>query len=364
MHKTTTTKTKRVFAKVLVTAVGGIVGEGIIKSLKFANISDHTPVKYEIFGVDISAQAAGLYRCDHGILIPPASSPNYIDFIIKIIKENQIDALYVGSDVELVNIVKAKKRIETETDAVVITNPIEVIDTARDKWKTFEFLKSSHLPLAMSSLPQDKEKLIQKYNFPLVVKPREGYGSLHFYVVNNMEETEQAINMIQKSGWRAMVQEYLNANYEEFTSGITIDRTGRYVMSSITIRKTPKSGQTYKAVIDSFDEIRKSAEEVAKKLGARSAVNIQAKFNGNEAKVFEINPRFSATTPMRAIAGINEPDIIFRNTILGEDIRITEYEKMLCLRYWNEIYVRYSAYEKMSNSKQIEENDAFIIDYF
>jgi len=47
-------------AKVLVTAAGGIVAQGIIKSLKLANLSDNAAVKYSITGADMSAQAAGL----------------------------------------------------------------------------------------------------------------------------------------------------------------------------------------------------------------------------------------------------------------------------------------------------------------
>jgi hypothetical protein len=39
-------------------------------------------------------------------------------------------------------------------------------------------------------------------------------------------------------------------------------------MSSISVRKSPKSDQRYKAVVDSFDEVRESAEIVSKKLGA------------------------------------------------------------------------------------------------
>ena len=66
------------FVNVLVTAVGGIVGEGIVKSLKLANMSDSTSLKYRIYGADMNERAAGLYRCDCGILVPPASDPGYI----------------------------------------------------------------------------------------------------------------------------------------------------------------------------------------------------------------------------------------------------------------------------------------------
>ena len=58
---------------------------------------------------------------------------------------------------------------------------------------------------------------------------------------------------------------YLNDSNLEFTSGVTIDKSGNYIMSSISMQKFPKSGQTYKAVVDSFDQCE-SAEIVSKKL--------------------------------------------------------------------------------------------------
>jgi carbamoyl-phosphate synthase large subunit len=356
---------KSVITNVLVTAVGGIVGEGIVKSLKFANMDEGSPVKYKIIGVDMNDQAAGLYRCDFGKLIPPASSTDYLESIMRIVRENDIRAIYVGSDIELVKLAHAKPELESNSNAVVISNPLDVIGAARDKWKTFQFLEKNNLPRAMSCLPEDKEKFMERYGFPLVVKPREGYGSLFFNIVHNSDEMQYALDVIRRHGWRPVIQEYLNGTNQEFTSGVTIDKDGSYVMSSISLQKFPKSGQTYKAFVDSFDPIRKSAEEVAIKLGARNAVNIQAKFDGNEAKVFEINPRFSATVPIRAIAGVNEPDIIYRNNVLGEQIHIEKYKKILCLRYWNEIYVEPSAYQQISTLKQINQNNnSFSVEYF
>src|SRR5215469_10670396 len=96
-------------AKVLVTAVGGIVAQGIIKSLKLANFSDGL-VKYKIVAADMSAHAPGLYRCHDGFLLPSANSPDYIENTVKIAREEDIDAIYVGSDVELLVIGKSKKR--------------------------------------------------------------------------------------------------------------------------------------------------------------------------------------------------------------------------------------------------------------
>jgi carbamoyl-phosphate synthase large subunit len=103
---------------------------------------------------------------------------------------------------------------------------------------------------------------------------------------------------------------------------------------------------------------------VALKLGARGAINIQARIKEGIPKTFEINPRFSATCPMRSAAGVNEPDLVFRNAVLGEDLKINDYQRLLCMRYWNEVYVPYSTYEKTLTARRVKENDSFIINYF
>jgi len=272
-------------AKVLVTAVGGIVAQGIIKSLKLANLLDNAAVKYRITAGDMSAQAAGLYRCDNGILLPSATSTDYIESILKIARDEDMDAIYIGSDEELLIIGNSKKRIESESKAKVLSSPIDVLTTARDKWKTFLFLKENNLPVAESALPADDEKFVKEFGYPIVVKPREGYGSLYFYLVRCKSEMQQAISNIQKAGWHALLQEHLNGNNTEYTSGVTIDRFGKYAMSSISIQKTLKNGQTYKAFIDDFREVRRSSEEAALKLGGSGAINIQAKLIGDRPKI-------------------------------------------------------------------------------
>jgi carbamoyl-phosphate synthase large subunit len=100
------------------------------------------------------------------------------------------------------------------------------------------------------------------------------------------------------------------------------------------------------------------------KLGVRGAVNIQAMRVGNEIKVFEINPRFSATCPMRAVAGINEPDIVLRNIFMNEEFNETKYKRLLCMRYWQEVYVEYSTYKQTSDEGTVKASNSLLPHYF
>ena len=360
-------------ATVLVTSAGGIVGQGIMKSLRLASSSSLAPISYRILAVDASPLAAGLYRSDIGHIVPKATDPGYIDSIIKYLRDYEVEALFVGSDEELMAIATAKKRIEMESPSKVLVTELDVIRIARDKWETYKVLKANNLSCAESCLPEDKDEFAEKFGFPLVVKPREGFGSVNFFVVKSNDEIEYALTRIQDYGWKPMIQEYLPGLDNEFTSGVTVDKNGTYTMSSIAIRKYLKGGQTYKAFIDDYPMVRLSAENVAEKLGVTGAVNIQAKYVPNEEalsssqnatvseprnpneilhngrmKIFEINPRFSATCPLRSYAGINEPDIVFRNVVFDEKVdKISICRKLVCMRYWNEVYVDLEAYQNL-----------------
>jgi carbamoyl-phosphate synthase large subunit len=350
-------------ATVLVTAAGTVVAQGIIKSLRYATSGRGRHVSYRIVTVDMSAQAAGLYRGDLGILVPSASSKDYVENIIGTCKKEGVSAIFVGSDEELSVLAGSANRIEKEAGATVITNPTEVIAIGKDKWKTFELLRKNWLPCAESALPGRWRGFTREFGLPVVVKPRESHGSLQMYIAKSPEEVENAVKGIRRTGGRPILQQYLTEEDEEFTSGVTSDRNGK-VISSISMRRTLKGGQTYKAFVDDFPKIRESAEKVALAIGSRGPLNIQARVSGGEPKVFEINPRFSASCPIRAVAGINEPDILFRSWVLGEEIRTKGYKRIASFRYWNEVYVSQSSYEKTLREGRTRKESSFIPDYF
>ena len=131
----------------------------------------------------------------------------------------------------------ARKEVE-ETGARLLVGDYNALAIARDKWKTFEFCQQNGLACAPSCLPDQMQDFIAVHGYPVVVKPREGYGSLHMYIANDGKKVEHAISAIISAGWQPMVQKYIPGELE-FTSGVTVDRNARYVMSSISRAKKP-----------------------------------------------------------------------------------------------------------------------------
>jgi carbamoyl-phosphate synthase large subunit len=329
-------------SNVIVTGVGGIIGEGIIKCLRMANRSKkrNSRHKYYIIGVDSSPLAAGLYFSDIGMIIPNANDQDYVDSLIAAIEEHSVSAVYIGTDQELDVVSNLTGKIEKRTGAKILICSKEVIKISRDKWKTYQFLKRKKLPYVESSLPDGSPDLVERFGFPLVVKPREGYGSVQFNIVHDRNELDNSVKNIESQGWNPIIQQYIEGNDNEYTTGVLTDCRNNNIISSISIKKFLKSGQTYKGIIDDFPEARRVSETVATNLIAKGAINVQSKISDGSHKIFEINGRISATCPMRAAAGINEPDLLYRNVILSEDLEMTSYEKLVSMRYWNEVYVQ------------------------
>ncbi|GKS62027.1 carbamoyl phosphate synthase [Candidatus Nitrosocosmicus sp.] len=352
----------------LVTSVGGIVAQGIIKSLKYHNkYQNNTGHRYEIVGTDINYEAAGLYRVHKFSLVTKPSDRNYLKTILELCIKNKIHVLFIGSDVELPILCKYREKIENITGAKVITSRENVVDMCRDKYLTYQFLEKNNLNAIPTCLPDDMDLFLKEEKFPLVVKPREGFGSKLFQLVSNHDELDFAIRSIENANWKPMIQKYLKNDSKEYTTGITVDKDGRKVMSSITMRKVLKHGQTYKAFIDYFPQVKKICNRIASSLDTEGPINIQSRLDTDDKKVkiIEINSRFSASCPMRTVAGINEPDIITRNVLFNEKIKIEKYRPLICMRYWNETYVDKEKLDKVKSKKStINKLNSEIFDYF
>jgi carbamoyl-phosphate synthase large subunit len=183
--------------------------------------------------------------------------------------------------------------------------------------------------------------------YPVVVKPFIGTGgSADCYIAQTREELTALAHYIgiETFGQGFLVQEYVGTPENEFTVGVLHDMDGAF-LNSIAIRRRlsgqlnirsavpNRSGRRElgpRLVISSgishgqvghFPEVTRPCEQIAASMGARGPLNIQCRVVDGEVKVFEINPRFSGTTSIRAMTGYNEPDVLIRRHLLGETIQ-------------------------------------------
>lgn len=326
---------------VMVTGVGGGGhGEQILKALRMANTS------YEIVGCDMSPFSKGLAEVDHPYTIPPASDPSYIESVLTLCKKHNVKALFHGSEPELMMFSRHRDVIEAEGIFLPI-NPADVIEKCMDKARTISFLRENHFPYPKTLIFHKVHDLDGWDTFPAIIKPSVGGGgSAHTFIVQNRKELDLLAEYLLGLGVCAelIVQEYKGTPESEFTVGVLFDMDGIF-LNSIAIQRNLSSSLSCRmrvpnltgkaefgknlsvstgisqGAIGKFPEVTKTCEEIALKLGARGAINLQCRLHAGKVFVFEINPRFSGTTSLRAMVGYNEPDILIRRHVLGEAIQ-------------------------------------------
>jgi carbamoyl-phosphate synthase large subunit len=105
------------------------------------------------------------------------------------------------------------------------------------------------------------------------------------------------------------------------------------------MRRELRDGNTYRAFVDDYPELNRAVRTWTETLKPRGPVNFQFRLDGGRPKVFEINARFSGTTPLRAHAGFNEVEMVLRHVLGGENEPPPAIKRLTILRHWSETVV-------------------------
>jgi carbamoyl-phosphate synthase large subunit len=327
--------------RVLVTAVGGGGhGDQILKALRLA-----PPGRYTIFGADANPHCPQAALVQRFVSLPLARDPEYINALLRTCKELGVQALFHGCEPELL-IFAANRNLIEEAGIFLPINDTELIQLCMDKAKTNARLAALGFPAPRYVNVTSESEFDNIDWFPVVVKPAVGGGgSANVFIAQDMKELKALAAYLGLGGITSgfMIQEYVGKPDQEFTVGVLHDLDGRYV-NAIAVKRHLNSGLSVRTsvinrtgrkelgprlVISSgvsqgdigrFDEVTRQCREIADRLGSRGPLNLQCRFVDGKVRVFEINPRFSGTTSLRAMAGLNEPDLLVRRHLLGQDI--------------------------------------------
>jgi carbamoyl-phosphate synthase large subunit len=317
---------------------GGGHGEQIFKALRIAS----TP--YEIIGGDMSAFSKGLYEADYAYILPPASDPIYLNALLAVCKKHHVRVLFHGSEPEL-RVMSEKRAIIEDAGIFLPINSQRVIDLCLDKARTMSWLRENGFDCPTTVEVSKVTDLEGFDSLPAVLKPSiGGGGSANTFLAQSREDLIALAKHLLSFQPSLVVQEYVGTPESEYTVGVLTDMDGN-LLNSIAVKRTITSGLSNKikvlnhtgndklgqvlaissgisqGEIGPFPEVTRPCEKIALVMGSRGPLNIQCRFVDGKLYPFEINPRFSGTTSLRAMVGYNEPDILVRIHVLGEKIK-------------------------------------------
>lgn len=324
---------------VLVTGAGALLGQGILRALRL------TDRAVRIVSADPDPRASGHWLGDVAVTIPLARDPAYLPRMEQIIAREKVDVLLVGTDVELGVLAGARPRLEREHGVRVVVSPPDAVEIADDKLLTARFLGEHGFPAPRSALASDGHavrRLAEEAGLPLFVKPRRGARSVGAHVV----ETAAALARACAEESSLVVQELLPGAEGEFTAGALV--FGGTCQAVVVLRRDLKDGNTYRAYRDpSCARFDPFVARVAEAIGAHGPCNLQFRLRGGDPVVFEINARFSGTTPVRAVFGFNEVGAVLDHLLDGIPVRPPHLRDGVVLRTTGDLLVEDAQIEQL-----------------
>jgi carbamoyl-phosphate synthase large subunit len=308
---------------ILVTGAGGGVGQGIIKSIKLIDDLD-----IHVIAADMSPLASGLYGGNEAILVPAASANDYFDVISDICMENNINYYFPGTDVELLKAADFSSELFHKCQTETAVCPKDVIEIADDKYSTYKFLVDNGFDAPVTSFPNDTD--LNSLQYPVIIKPRVGCRSIGVYKVNNVQDAKTAIGSVDGP----VIQEYLDG--DEFTC--TVVAVKDKISDVLCLKRDLRAGDTYRAFPEKNSVIEEYVKNLALKLGIYGSCNFQLRLDDGVPKLFEINSRFSGTTPFCAQLGFNPVEFYLKARLDIPYESNVNYDAMV-LRHWTEVLV-------------------------
>jgi len=336
---------------ILVLGVGGNVSQGIITAIRLSKI----PCK--IIGACISADSLGLYMCDAAYISPYANDDSFVGWVAELCNKEVVSIVFSGVEEIVYTLELNRNMFQAITKAVFVSSDLVNLEIGGDKFQTVEWLKNNQLNFPLYAQFQDKEaleNLISQCGFPLIAKPNRGKGSSGIVKLKSKED----LSLVPNNDY--CIQQYLGDEKQEYTVACYVNKTG-IQQELIILRRDLKYGTTFMAEIVENDSIKVECKRICEKFKPKGPLNIQLRMHNGIPVCFELNVRFSGTTPIRARFNYNDVEAMIQEYIFNKEIESTlkPQRKGRAYRYFNEFYMDLDMHEQLKNNKEVSKIDLY-----
>jgi len=285
------------------------VGRRIELIQAFRNAALVLEKELKIYGADMAGTAPALSYCDFTRKVVGMKEPSYIDDLLQICSDDDINLLIPTIDTDLLVLSENKERFEAIGTKVLISEPDKII-ICRDKNNTSQFFVNCGLN---APTPVNDWKKYQG-GYPAFIKPKDGSSSINAFKVENARELEIYATQVEDY----IVQPFVSGT--EYTIDIFCDWRGEPVSIVPRERMQVRAGEVLKTKI----ELDQTMIEESKKLCAafRPCGPMTVQLIRDEKGIdwfIEINPRYGGGAPLSMKAGARSAETVLR-ILAGDEV--------------------------------------------
>lgn len=275
-----------------------------------------------------SEYTSAFQYADEHIISPLIYDDNYVEFLINYCKKNNITMIISLFDIDLYVLASNKELFENEGIKVIVSDK-DFIKICNDKWLTYEYLNSIGIatPRTYLSVEETIDAINSgNINYPLIVKPRWGMGSLEIFTADNEVELIVFYKKIKRNILKSYLKYEANQDFEksviiqekiigqEYGCDVINDLNGHYKNTIIRKKIAMRAGETDAAEIIKNKDILKLTQKLSKYTQHIANLDIDILEKDGQFYLLEMNARFGGGYPFSHAAGVNLPLAIVKWT--------------------------------------------------
>ena len=249
--------------------------------------------------VDANPLAPALYHAHEHAIVPRVDDPGYLAALQVLVRDHGVRLVIPLADLD--HLLLAERRIELDGALVLLPAP-EVVRRTEDKYQAHLFFEEQGIPSPASWLP---DELPAELPYPVLVKPRKGFGSRHIYRAADREELDF---YLRRTPVDSFVQQVCAG--EEFSIDVLCDFEGRCLGAIPRTMIESKGGESIKGMSIKDESLIEFGRLVAEMLPIWGPANIQCfRVAPDRHEVTDVNPRFGGGFPLPLAAGGRYPEL-------------------------------------------------------
>jgi carbamoyl-phosphate synthase large subunit len=273
-----------------------------------------------------SEMAPAMLHADKYVITPLIYDSTYIEFLSNYVERNGINAIIPLFDIDLPVLAAAKKQFH-ERGVEIVVSDYEVACICNDKWRTHCFFKEHGFNCPATFISMDASLQAIENNqlqFPVIVKPRWGMGSIGIATADNRMELELFHKKVQAvvsssylkyesagtSDQSVIIQQKLSGC--EYGLDVVNDLAANYVVTLVKRKLAMRNGETDSAVTENSPLMRRIGSELSSVLRHIGNLDVDCFLVDHEVYLLEMNCRFGGGYPFSHLAGANVPRAIIK----------------------------------------------------
>lgn len=260
------------------------------------------------------------------------------DYVIKLLQHDHYDVIIPMHD-------ESAEMVSTYKDVLLIYTcfvmpSINDFKKGHDKQQLIDLLQRKRYPHPKTVFVESNvinKEVLDKANFPLLIKPNITSGARGMTKCDNEEELRQRFPLVYRQFGACHLQSIVKAGGHQFEVQLYVNGKGELVQSSVIkkFRWYPAKGGSSSCCVSEFNqEIVDICYQVLKDLGWVGFADfdtIEDPETG-ELLIMELNPRLPACVRAAFEGGVNWADVIL-NEYLGQEHQIYQQQDGKYLRF-------------------------------